>query len=196
MNEPKFGVRKWLWLVLAGVIVITAAYVGWNRYGGNGTTETATISPSPTKSLALSPSAGTTTSPVSGKTSTPSSTSTPTPTPALVLPNFPAPTGWKLVTWSLTPPTPHNPEPISISVYLRENWQAKSPDGNQYSLQYYDQNNNKMFYIAISGCMSGDEGAKVINTKDTAGNATQVCIITQNISTDDLQTLIKSLEQK
>lgn len=84
MNEPKFGVRKWLWIVLASVIVIAAAYVAWMRYAIESTTKTAT-SPSPTKSAVVSPGtsptatkSGTTTDTTTGTNSTPADNQAPT----------------------------------------------------------------------------------------------------------------------
>lgn len=56
MNEQKFGVRKWLWIVLATVIVLGGGFTYWYVYGNKGTTTTKT-SPTPVKTATISPSA-------------------------------------------------------------------------------------------------------------------------------------------
>ena len=117
--------------MLAGVIVIAAAYVGWTRYGVK---SSITTSPTPTKSVALSPSDGTTTSSTTGKTSKPTTTQTPTATP-----NSTPPSGWKEVTGTAVGAGSAN---VQFSVYVKNDWTKYNENDTAHGPVFFTSNTN------------------------------------------------------
>lgn len=116
MNQQKFGIRIWLWIILAVVMVAALGLGGWYFFDQKGKT-TVKTSPTPTKSAAVSPSpaAGTTSTPVSStKTSTPSTTSTPTPLSS-------PPAGWKSVENEITGFKTYT-GPKKYRVFIKDEW--------------------------------------------------------------------------
>lgn len=163
-QQPK--VRKWLWIVLATVIVLGGGFTYWYVSGNKSTTSTKT-SPTPTKSATVSPSASgsaTTSTPTSEKTSTPAVTSTPTPTPQSTPPD-----GWKIDKNSVFRGQELNAG-AHYQVFIRENWTVANggnvlwpnssilygEDASCNSDTYGQQSGNCLFSVTVSKVSYGN----------------------------------------
>lgn len=147
MNKQKFGVRLWLWCVLASVIVIGLAFTFWYSYQVKSIKTSTVTSPIPTKSTTISPtasgSAKTTPSPSAEQTSTPNGdqTVTPVPTPT---PTTNPPAGWKETTGTAVGA---GPAEVKFSVFIKDGWKKYNE---------YDVLHGPVFFTGNSNCQAWD----------------------------------------